>query len=152
MPVAAYRNIFSLMCLFWHTLKKNFSQFLYFFTEYHLISYWSTSVTHPWRFFHLTSFVFLNRDANSWRQNDVTWYDKLTYESLKSKFSLILFAYNYIWWSDTLKRIEKILWESAFDQKKKKPGLKFNPELALSGARPTVLGFVIQHTQTPYLF
>ena len=42
--------------------------------------------------------------------------------------------------------------ESAFDQKKKKPGLKFNPKLALTGAQPTVLGSVIQHTQTPYLF
>ena len=28
------------------------------------------------------------------------------------------------------KRIEKIIRESAFDEKKKKPGLKFNPRLA----------------------
>ena len=33
---------------------------------------------------------------------------------------------------DTLKRIKKIIWESAFDKKKKKPGLKFNPGLALT--------------------
>ena len=38
---------------------------------------------------------------------------------------------------DTLKRIEKIIGESAFDKKKKKPGLKFNPGLALTGARTT---------------
>ena len=55
------------------------------------------------------------------------------YESLKSKFSLILFAYNL----DTLKRIKKIIRESAFDSKKKKPGLKFNLRLALTGVRTT---------------
>ena len=36
---------------------------------------------------------------------------------------------------DTLKRIEKIIRERAFD--KKKPGLKFNPGLALTGVRTT---------------
>ena len=39
---------------------------------------------------------------------------------------------------DTLKRnIEKTILESAFDKKKKKPGLKFNPGLALTGVRTT---------------
>ena len=38
---------------------------------------------------------------------------------------------------DTLKRIEKIIRESAFDKKKTKPGLKFNPGLALTGVRTT---------------
>ena len=33
------------------------------------------------------------------------------------------------------KKIEKIIRESAFDKKKKKPGLKFNPGLALTGVR-----------------
>ena len=35
------------------------------------------------------------------------------------------------------KKIEKIIRESAFDKKKKKPGLKFNPGLALTGVRTT---------------
>ena len=35
------------------------------------------------------------------------------------------------------KKIEKIIRESAFDKKKKKPGLKFNLELALTGVRTT---------------
>ena len=38
---------------------------------------------------------------------------------------------------DNLKRIEKIILESAFDKKKKKPGLKFDPGLALTGVRTT---------------
>ena len=38
------------------------------------------------------------------------------------------------------KRIEKIIRESAFDEKKKKPGLKFNPRLALTGLRTTGTG------------
>ena len=37
----------------------------------------------------------------------------------------------------TLKRIEKIVRENAFDEKKKRPGLKFNPGLALIGLRTT---------------
>ena len=40
---------------------------------------------------------------------------------------------------DTLKRIEKIIRESAFDKKIKNPGLKFNPGLALTGVRTTGL-------------
>ena len=35
------------------------------------------------------------------------------------------------------KKIEKIIQESAFDKMKKKPGLKFNPGLALTGVRTT---------------
>ena len=35
------------------------------------------------------------------------------------------------------KKIEKIIRESAFGKKKKKPGLKFNPGLVLTGARTT---------------
>ena len=35
------------------------------------------------------------------------------------------------------KRIEKIIRENAFDEKKKKPVLKFNPRLALTGLRTT---------------
>jgi len=38
---------------------------------------------------------------------------------------------------DTLKRIEKIIGESAFDKKKKKPEVKFNPGLALTSVRTT---------------
>ena len=44
-----------------------------------------------------------------------------------------------------LKKIKKIIRESAFDKKKKKPGLKFNPRLALTGVRTngpwTIKGF-----------
>ena len=36
-----------------------------------------------------------------------------------------------------LKKIEKIIRESAFDKKTKKPGLKFNPGLALTRVRTT---------------
>ena len=35
------------------------------------------------------------------------------------------------------KRIEKIVRESAVDKNKKKPGLKFNPGLVLTGVRTT---------------
>ena len=38
---------------------------------------------------------------------------------------------------DALKRIEKIILKNAFQQKKKKLGLKFNPGLALTGFRTT---------------
>ena len=59
----------------------------------------------------------------------------LKYGSLKSKFNLILFAYNLmIGYSE--KNRENIL-ETAFDNKKKKPRLKFNPRLALTGVRTT---------------
>ena len=42
--------------------------------------------------------------------------------------------------------MEKIIQESVFDKKKKKPGLKFNPGLALAGVRTTaaVLLFLVQ--------
>ena len=35
------------------------------------------------------------------------------------------------------KKREKVIRESTFDKKKKKPGLKFNPGLALTGVRTT---------------
>ena len=38
---------------------------------------------------------------------------------------------------DALKRIEKIIRENASEQKKKKPRIKFNPGLALTGLRTT---------------
>ena len=44
------------------------------------------------------------------------------YESLKSKFSL--FFLSTIWWLATLKRLEKIVRENAFDDQKNRPGLK----------------------------
>ena len=61
---------------------------------------------------------------------------KFRYGSLKSKVSFIIFL-TPIWWLDTLKRIEKIIRESAFEQKKGKPRLKFNPGLALIVLRTT---------------
>ena len=42
-----------------------------------------------------------------------------------------------MWWLDALKRIEKIIRENAFEQKKNKPRLKFNSGLALIGLRTT---------------
>ena len=36
-----------------------------------------------------------------------------------------------------MKRTEKSFKENAFDEKKKRPGLKFNPGLALTGLRTT---------------
>ena len=50
---------------------------------------------------------------------------------------------------DTLKRIEKIIRESAFDKKKKKPGLKFNPWLALTCVRTTGPRRVVQRRESP---
>ena len=56
---------------------------------------------------------------------------ELRYESLKSKFSLIHFAYNLM--TGYSKKNRKIIRESAFDKKEKKPGLKFDPGLGLIG-------------------
>ena len=56
------------------------------------------------------------------------------YEGSKSKFSLIVFAYNLMI-GHILKRIEKIILQSAFDKKTKKPGLKLIPGLALTSVR-----------------
>ena len=49
----------------------------------------------------------------------------------------VLFFLPTIWWLDALKRREEITRENTFEQKKKKPGLKFNPGLALIGLRTT---------------
>ena len=38
---------------------------------------------------------------------------------------------------DTLERIQKITRDSGFDEKKKKPGLKFNPGSVLTGVQTT---------------
>ena len=54
---------------------------------------------------------------------------------------MIKFDENQLWFIlpviiirlDALKWIEKIIWENAFEQKKKKLRLKFNPGLALIG-------------------
>ena len=48
-----------------------------------------------------------------------------------------LFFLPTIWWLDALKRREEITLENTFEQKKKKPGLKFNCGLSLSGLRTT---------------
>ena len=53
------------------------------------------------------------------------------------KTNSVYFSPPTIWRLDTLKRIEKIIRESAFDKRKKKPGLKFNLVLALAGVRTT---------------
>ena len=53
------------------------------------------------------------------------------------KANSVLFLLLTIWWMDAVKRIEKIIRENAFEQKKKKPRLKFNPGLALIGLRTT---------------
>ena len=53
------------------------------------------------------------------------------------KANSVLFLMPTIWWLDALKRIEKIIQENAFEQKKEKPGSKFNPGLALIGLQTT---------------
>ena len=60
---------------------------------------------------------------------------ELRYESLKSLFGWILFAYNLM--IGYAKKIEKIIPEGAFDKKKKKPGLKLNPGLPLTRLQAT---------------
>ena len=55
--------------------------------------------------------------------SDVKAYDE-------SKFNLNI--YFFLQFGDwMLQKIEKIIRENVFEQKKKKPGLKFNPEFAL---------------------
>jgi len=49
----------------------------------------------------------------------------------------VLLSLSTVWWLDGLKRIEKIILENSFEQKKKKSGLKFNPGLPLIGLRTT---------------
>ena len=49
----------------------------------------------------------------------------------------VLFSLPTIWWLNTQKILQKIFWDSAFDKKKKKPRLKFNPGLALTDVRTT---------------
>ena len=44
-------------------------------------------------------------------------------ESLKSIFSLILFAYNFMIGYSKKKKTEKLIGESAFNKRKKRPGL-----------------------------
>ena len=50
---------------------------------------------------------------------------------------------------DTLKRIEKIIRESAFDKKKKKHRLNFNPGLALTGVQTTWPWFILISESAP---
>ena len=54
---------------------------------------------------------------------------------MTSKFSFILSVNNLMIWCS--KRREEITLENTFEQKKKQPGLKFNPGLALIGLRTT---------------
>ena len=75
------------------------------------------------------------RVVRSWVKPSVSANFELRYESLKSQFSWILFAYNLM--IGYAKKIDKIIRESAFEKKKKKPGLKFNPGLGLTGIRTT---------------
>ena len=67
------------------------------------------------------------------------------YESLKIKFSFILFVYNLM--IAFSKRIEEITRENAFEQTKKKPGLKFYLGLAIIGFPTTgPRDLVVSHT------
>ena len=59
------------------------------------------------------------------------------YENLKSKIQFNSFCQQFDDCVATLKRIEKIVQENAFDEKKKRPRLKFNPGIALIGLRTT---------------
>ena len=55
-------------------------------------------------------------------QSRVSAEFQVRYESLKSKFSFIVFLYNLM---ISCPKIKKIIPKNAFEQKKKKPGLKF---------------------------
>ena len=55
---------------------------------------------------------------------------ELRYLSLKKTNSVSFFS-STIWWLDMLDGITKIIQGNAFEQKKKKQRLKFNPGLAL---------------------
>ena len=50
-------------------------------------------------------------------------------EALKA--NSVLFLLPTIWWLDALKKDRKLSRKNAFEQTEKKPGLKFNPGLAL---------------------
>ena len=69
------------------------------------------------------------------RQPWVSAKFELRYVSLKSKFSLILFAYNLMIGYSKKNRDDYP--GKCFDKKIKKPGLNFNPGLALTGVRTT---------------
>ena len=56
-------------------------------------------------------------------------------KAYKSKFCQFNFFLSTSWWLNALKRREKIIRENAFEQKREKPGWKFNPGLALIGLR-----------------
>ena len=49
---------------------------------------------------------------------------------MKSIFSLILFAYNFMIGYSKKKKTEKLIGESAFNKRKKRPGLKSNPRVS----------------------
>ena len=54
-----------------------------------------------------------------------------------------MFFLSTVWWFDALERVEKIILKNAFEQNKKKPGLKFNPGLALIGLQTTGVWFLM---------
>ena len=53
------------------------------------------------------------------------------------KANSVIFFLATIWWLDALKRIEKIIRQNAFEQKKKKPRLRLNPGLVLISLQTT---------------
>ena len=64
---ATCRLVFSVLEVEMPALVEILHFFLCFFSEYHLISYWSTSITHPWRFFRLT-FIHDFKPEGNWKQ------------------------------------------------------------------------------------
>ena len=63
------------------------------------------------------------------------------------KSNSVLFFLSTIWWLHFLKRIEEITRENAFEQTKKKPGLKFYLGLAIIGFPTTgPRDLVVSHT------
>ena len=62
-------------------------------------------------------------------QSRVSAEFQVRYESLKSKFSFLVFLYNLM---ISCPKIEKIIQKNAFDQKKKKPTLKFKSWITLT--------------------
>ena len=76
---------------------------------------------------HMTSSPGIEPGPHWWKASALTTAPSL----LPFQSSLILFAYNLM--VGYSKKNKKIIRKSVFDKRKKKPGLKFNPGLVLTG-------------------
>ena len=79
----------------------------------------------------------LDRVVRSWLKIINPGLERNLNSAIRAWKANSVFSLPTIWGLHTLKRIEKIIRGNAFDKKKKNPGLKFNPRLALTGVRTT---------------